>query len=122
MADAPNESTTGARAQPGVDLHLELHGPRLREGLTDSLRDAIRSGRLAPGAKMPASRALAADLGIARSTVTECYSMLVEEGWLVARHGSGTRVAERAEAARDPAARAVPTAAQQRAHGLGPGV
>jgi GntR family transcriptional regulator/MocR family aminotransferase len=122
MADAPNESTTGARAEPGVDLHLELHGPRLREGLTDSLRDAIRSGRLAPGAKMPASRALAADLGIARSTVTECYSMLVEEGWLVARHGSGTRVAERAETARDPAARAVPTAAQQRAHGLGPGV
>ena len=78
----------------GVDLHLELKGSRLRAGLTDALREAVRSGRLAPGARLPASRALATDLGIARSTVTECYAELVAEGWFIAQQGSGTRVAQ----------------------------
>jgi len=64
-------------AKAGVDLHLELHGPRLRAGLTDALREAVRSGRLGPGTRLPASRALADDLGIARSTVTECYTALI---------------------------------------------
>jgi len=80
-----------------LDLLLEVTGRR-RAGLTDALREAVRSGRLAPGTRLPASRALAADLGIARSTVTECYAELVAEGWLVARQGSGTVVAPRAEA------------------------
>jgi GntR family transcriptional regulator/MocR family aminotransferase len=83
-------------ASSGVDLHLELGGPGLRAGLTDALREAVRSGRLAPGSRLPASRTLAADLGIARSTVTECYAELVAEGLLTAQQGSGTRVAERA--------------------------
>jgi GntR family transcriptional regulator / MocR family aminotransferase len=78
----------------GVDLHLELKGTRLRAGLTDALREAVRSGRLAPGSRLPASRTLATDLGIARSTVTECYAELVAEGWFVAQQGSGTRVAQ----------------------------
>ncbi|MCU1421073.1 MAG: transcriptional regulator, GntR family with aminotransferase domain protein, partial [Microbacteriaceae bacterium] len=78
----------------GVDLLLDVKGPRLRAGLTDALREAVRSGRLAPGTRLPASRALAADLGIARSTVTECYAELVAEGWFTAQQGSSTRVAE----------------------------
>jgi GntR family transcriptional regulator / MocR family aminotransferase len=80
----------------GVDLHLDLSGPRVRLGLETALRDAVRSGRLAPGVRLPSSRALAADLGIARNTVADAYGQLVAEGWLVARRGSGTRVAERA--------------------------
>ena len=48
---------------------------------------------------MPATRVFAADLGLARSTVTECYSELVAEGWLVARQGSGTMVAQLARPA-----------------------
>ncbi|KMS67501.1 GntR family transcriptional regulator [Streptomyces viridochromogenes] len=79
----------------GVDLHLEPAGPGLRRGLTDALRDAVRTGRLAPGTRLPSSRALAADLGIARNTVADAYADLVAEGWLTARQGSGTRVAER---------------------------
>ncbi|GAA4300164.1 PLP-dependent aminotransferase family protein [Streptomyces venetus] len=79
----------------GVDLHLEPTGPALRRGLTDALREAVRSGRLAPGTRLPSSRALAADLGIARNTVADAYADLVAEGWLTARQGSGTRVAER---------------------------
>ncbi|GAB2861072.1 PLP-dependent aminotransferase family protein [Streptomyces deserti] len=80
----------------GIDLHLEPSGPGLRRGLTDALREAVRSGRLAPGTRLPSSRALAADLGIARNTVADAYADLVAEGWLTARQGSGTRVAERA--------------------------
>ncbi|MEU6892796.1 PLP-dependent aminotransferase family protein [Streptomyces sp. NPDC046557] len=81
----------------GADLHLDLAAGRgLRAGLTEALREAARSGRLAPGTRLPSSRSLAADLAIARNTVAEAYAELVAEGWLTARQGSGTRVAERA--------------------------
>ncbi|PAZ14990.1 GntR family transcriptional regulator [Streptomyces sp. SA15] len=79
----------------GVDLHLEPTGPGLRRGLTDALREAVRTGRLTPGTRLPSSRALAADLGIARNTVADAYADLVAEGWLTARQGSGTSVAVR---------------------------
>lgn len=77
----------------GVDLHLELRGRRVRTSLESALREAVQSGRLAPGTALPATRTLAADLGIARNTVAEAYAQLVGEGWLSARQGSGTRVA-----------------------------
>lgn len=86
----------------GADLHLELRGPGLRTGLMDALREAVRTGRLTPGARLPSSRTLAADLGMARNTVADAYAELVAEGWLTARQGSGTRVARRA-APRTPA-------------------
>lgn len=80
----------------GVDLHLDLTGTRIRAPLERALRHAIQSGRLHPGTRLPSSRSLAADLGVARNTVTEVYEQLVAEGWLVARQGSGTLVADRA--------------------------
>ena len=79
----------------GVDLHLDLAGARGRAALERALRDAVRTGRLRPGTRLPSSRALAADLRIARNTVAETYGQLVAEGWLVARQGAGTRVADR---------------------------
>ena len=89
-----------ANSQPGtVDLHLDLDlgGPGgVRASLTDALREAVRSGRLAPGTRLPPSRSLATDLGVARNTVADAYGELVAEGWLSARQGSGTRVAQRA--------------------------
>src|SRR6266702_893746 len=91
-----NGGTGGRRADvSGVDLHLDLAGTRVRAGLEGALRDAIRAGRLRPGTRLPSSRALAADLGVARNTVGEVYSQLVAEGWLTARTGSGTSVAPR---------------------------
>jgi GntR family transcriptional regulator/MocR family aminotransferase len=80
----------------GRDLHLDLTGPGLRAGLMDALREAVRTGRLTPGTRLPSSRSLAADLGVARNTVADSYAELIAEGWLVARQGSGTRVASRA--------------------------
>jgi GntR family transcriptional regulator/MocR family aminotransferase len=106
----------------GVDLHLVLDGPGLRAGLTDALREAVRSGRLVPGTQLPASRSLATDLGVSRSTVTECYAELVAEGWLTARQGSGTRVATRVEPRRPERAVARSGTARRRPqHGLLPG-
>ncbi|WP_405391272.1 PLP-dependent aminotransferase family protein [Streptomyces sp. NBC_01102] len=81
----------------GSDLPLELSGTGNRRAvLMRALRDAVRSGRLAPGTRLPPYRSLAADLGLARNTVADAYAELVAEGWLAARQGSGTRVAERA--------------------------
>ncbi|MET7638060.1 PLP-dependent aminotransferase family protein [Streptomyces sp. NPDC005438] len=101
-ATSPSEGTPVS----GGDLHLELGGSRRRGQLTEALRAAIRSGRLTPGTRLPSSRALAADLGLARNTVADAYGELVAEGWLVARQGSGTRVAPRAAPPPAPRGRA----------------
>ncbi len=82
-------------AVSGVDLHLDLTGTRVRAALESALREAVRTGRLAAGLRLPSSRALSADLGIARNTVADAYGQLVAEGWLTALPGSGTRVAAR---------------------------
>ena len=92
----PRSPARARRAElSGVDLHLDLSGTRVRAGLESALRDAVRAGRLRPGTRLPSSRALAADLGIARNTAAEVYGQLVAEGWLTARTGSGTSVAPR---------------------------
>jgi GntR family transcriptional regulator / MocR family aminotransferase len=70
----------------------------LRAQLEDGLRDAVRSGRLAARTRLPASRSLAADLGVSRRLVVDAYSQLLAEGYLVARAGAGTFVAETAAA------------------------
>ncbi|MFQ6194565.1 PLP-dependent aminotransferase family protein [Streptomyces sp. NPDC000405] len=97
----PTAGPTGGTALggPGGDLHLELpDGPGGRRGaLIRALRDAVRTGRLTPGTRLPPYRSLAADLGLARNTVADAYAELVAEGWLTARQGSGTRVAHRAD-------------------------
>lgn len=84
-------------ADVGSDLFLEVTpGPGVRAALERALREAVRGGRLAPGSRLPSSRVLARDLGLARNTVADAYGQLVAEGWLTARQGSGTRVADRA--------------------------
>ncbi len=96
-----DESWVNSAEGIGADLHLELSGPGSgRAALIRALRDAVRGGRLAPGTRLPPYRSLAADLGVARNTVADAYAELVAEGWLTARQGSGTSVAERAEALR----------------------
>jgi GntR family transcriptional regulator/MocR family aminotransferase len=57
------------------------------------LREAIRSGRLHEGERLPPSRELARQLGISRGLVQDCYVQLQAEGYLTARVGSATRVA-----------------------------
>ncbi|MCX4677187.1 PLP-dependent aminotransferase family protein [Streptomyces sp. NBC_01433] len=63
--------------------------PRL---LADALRELAQRGDVAPGTVLPSQRALAAALGVSRSTVTAAYGMLEAEGRLESRHGSGSRL------------------------------
>ncbi len=78
-----------------VDIHLDIGTGRGRAAIERALRDAVQGGRLPPGTRLPSSRALAADLGIARNTIVDAYGQLVAEGWLTAVTGSGTQVADR---------------------------
>src|SRR5882757_5266470 len=103
----------GGKRPGGADLHLDLRladtGTGVRASLMEALRDAVRTGRLAKGVRLPSSRSLAADLGIARNTVVDAYGELIAEGWLNAAQGSGTRVAGRtAPPAPTPAPRPAP--------------
>ncbi|HEX5203680.1 MAG TPA: PLP-dependent aminotransferase family protein [Actinoplanes sp.] len=61
--------------------------------LTAGLRDAIAARRLAAGARLPATRVLAADLRISRGVVVEAYQRLIDEGLATGRTGAGTTVA-----------------------------
>jgi GntR family transcriptional regulator / MocR family aminotransferase len=84
----------------GPELLLRLdRGLREPVGsqLQRELREAIRSGRLSAGERLPSSRALARELGVSRGLVLECYEQLGAEGYLSTRLGSATRVAERAQ-------------------------
>jgi GntR family transcriptional regulator / MocR family aminotransferase len=79
-----------------MDLHLDLAtapGRSLRARAEHALREAVRSGRLAPGTRLPATRALATELGVSRGVVVEAYAQLAAEGYLDTRRGGGTRVA-----------------------------
>jgi GntR family transcriptional regulator/MocR family aminotransferase len=65
----------------------------LRSQLERGLREAIRSGRLQTGERLPSSRELAGSLGVSRGLVQDCYGQLRAEGYLTTRVGSATRVA-----------------------------
>ncbi|KAK1181303.1 PLP-dependent aminotransferase family protein [Streptomyces sp. NBS 14/10] len=111
------DSWATSQAGLGADLHLDLPergAAGVGAALIRSLRDAVRGGRLAPGTRLPSSRSLAADLGIARNTVADAYGELVAEGWLTARQGSGTRVAARVVPPEPTPPRTPPTAEPRR--------
>lgn len=76
-------------------MHVELdgQGPRYAQ-LIRALKSAILESRLAPGTRLPASRTLARDLDISRNTVLAAYGQLQAEGFLLARVGSGSHVAD----------------------------
>src|SRR4029079_13243033 len=57
------------------------------------IREAILSGRLPAGFRVPATRRLAEDLGVSRSTVLVAFDQLVAEGYIVGAVGSGSYVA-----------------------------
>jgi GntR family transcriptional regulator/MocR family aminotransferase len=102
--DLPPTQTTDPTSDPASDPATDpatdpASGPATSRGATRrstleaALRAAIREGRLAPGAAIPSSRALARQLGLSRGTVTAAYDQLIAEGYLTARAGSATTVA-----------------------------
>jgi GntR family transcriptional regulator/MocR family aminotransferase len=88
---------------PELLLRLDRKQPEpLRVQLERELREAIRNGRLRAGERLPSSRALAAELGVSRGLVLDCYRQLQAEGYLSTRTGSATRVAAGAQVATPP--------------------
>ncbi len=78
-------------------LLFELNRHRrtpLHRQLYDQLREAILTGRLEAGERIPSTRALAEELAVSRTTVLTAVRRLKVEGFLEARVGAGTRVAE----------------------------
>lgn len=87
-----DRSTVGAGADDAASTAISLDKTAdqpLHVQLTGQLRDLILSGRILPGERLPASRALARDLGVSRITVTTSMDQLVAEGYAEGRHGQG---------------------------------
>jgi GntR family transcriptional regulator/MocR family aminotransferase len=79
----------------GIMLSVRLEpasGVPLYRQLYDSIRHEILSGHLPPGARLPSTRMLAADLGVSRTTILSAFDQLIAEGYVQGRTGSGTRV------------------------------
>jgi GntR family transcriptional regulator/MocR family aminotransferase len=77
------------------NLTLDRHGRLpLYVQIYRQIRALVLRGELAAGTKLPPSRQLAADLGVARVTVTQAYEQLQAEGYVVGRTGAGMFVAE----------------------------
>ena len=90
-----------------VELDPAAHDP-LQMQLYASIKRAILDGVLAPGAKLPSSRELAADLDVSRTTAMLAFDRLAAEGYIAARSGSGTFVTaqfDRPDAAQTPGGR-----------------
>ncbi|HEX3764196.1 MAG TPA: winged helix-turn-helix domain-containing protein, partial [Kofleriaceae bacterium] len=77
----------------GIRL-VRASGASLTEQISQTIRTAIVDGRLAPGARMPSWRDLAAQLGVARGTVRAAYERLADELLVIASGPAGTHVAE----------------------------
>ena len=70
----------------------EGRGLSLQQQLYTRLREDILAGRLRPGEKIPATRALASQLAVSRTTAVLAYEQLLAEGYIEARRGAGTFV------------------------------
>ena len=90
------------RTSSVLELFVPLRredGQPLHRQLEQQLRDAVRTGRLAPSSIVPSTRALAKQLGVSRGIVVETYEQLTAEGYLTSRAGGATSVARTATAA-----------------------
>lgn len=72
-------------------LELDGQGPRYAQ-LTRALKEAVLSGRIKAGTRLPATRDLARELGLSRNTVMTAYEQLDAEGFIEGKVGSGSYV------------------------------
>ncbi|MBB1599080.1 FadR/GntR family transcriptional regulator [Variovorax sp. UMC13] len=79
---------------------------RLYRQIADQLRTLIGDGEFATGARLPAERDLARQLGVSRPSVREALIALEVEGWVEVRTGSGVYVQDRSQRKANPVATA----------------
>ncbi len=78
-----------------LSLAQPTGGEELGRWLFTELRAAILDGRLKPGTRMPSTRNLSKQYGLARGTAATAFETLKSEGYVEARVGSGTFVTTR---------------------------
>ena len=89
----PGPKLPGRRRTPLLSLALDRTAEvPLQQQLYDQVREVILAGGLAPGSRLPSSRALAAELACSRNTVVSAFDQLLSEGYLEGHAGSGTFV------------------------------
>jgi GntR family transcriptional regulator/MocR family aminotransferase len=88
-------------------------GRTIAAQLVTGLRGFILGGGLRPGERLPASRTLAGELGVARSTVVEAFEQLAAEGLIETRVGAGSFVSQRLDEEHFTQDVAAPSAAHQ---------
>ena len=76
-------SAAEAVISPAPDLYLQVYGV---------ITNAIRSGRLQPGDRLPTERQFSEQLGVSRATVRRGLKRLVDEGLVEASVGRGSFV------------------------------
>ncbi len=76
------------RALPSLLIDWSSGIPLSRQ-VYDALSNRIADGRIGAGTRLPASRKLAADLGVSRTTISSAYDQLIAEGYAEGRRGSG---------------------------------
>lgn len=83
--------------EPVFEFPLDLPprgSRRILRALHDQLRAAILDGRLRPGLRLPSTRVVARTLGVSRNTALAAYDLLLGEGYVVTRRGTGVYVAD----------------------------
>ena len=90
-----------------LTIPLSKRGDSLFRQIYRRLREAILSGKLSGGEKLPSTRDLAEQLGVSRTVVVLAYDQLLAEGFATGRHGSGTYVSAGIGARSDPSQKSV---------------
>ncbi|MCA0451936.1 MAG: PLP-dependent aminotransferase family protein [Proteobacteria bacterium] len=99
-----------------LDLKIDPRAPKsMGSQLYAAMRETILSGGVAPGVRLPATRTLADELGVSRTTVIDAFERLLAEGLIVSHTGSGSYVSEALRSERpQPPSRIGRTAVRQR--------
>src|SRR5262249_33738075 len=79
-------------ALAGMNLAQESETP-LYQKLYGAMRQAILSGQMEAGTRLPSTRNLADELAVSRNTVVNAFDQLIAEGYVESRTGDGTYVA-----------------------------
>ena len=98
LATAANRCDNNISTMSTLSEYREPQGgraPPRYEQIANALCQAIRSGQLKPGDRLPTLRRLASDLGVSLTTVTAAFKSLAENGWTRGEIGRGTFVVER---------------------------
>jgi GntR family transcriptional regulator/MocR family aminotransferase len=90
-------TSSRSRGAGGIVLNATISRDNegsIQDQLYAHLQGMILSGQVSPGVRLPSTRLLSTELGIARNTVAAVYERLQAEGYVSSRSGSGTRVSD----------------------------